>query len=77
MDPEEIEAVGMLKGYNPKAWDIYIGYITKLLNFERDQCVIVGKDKVQIHQGRARAFREVVDIGLKAEKIYYNQRGGK
>ncbi len=76
MVPEEVEAVGILRSGNPAAWKIYIGYIDKLLNFERDKCVTTNADKVPIHQGRARAFREVVEIEFKAETVYESRKGG-
>jgi hypothetical protein len=71
MTPEEIAAVGVLMANSE--WGIYLDYIEKLLNFERDKCVVVKQESVAIHQGRARAFREVLEIQLKAEKLYSNR----
>jgi hypothetical protein len=71
MTPSEIEAIGILRGTHQ--WGVYIGYIEKLLNAERDRCVVVKPDMVQVYQGRARAFREVIDIENTAEKLYNNK----
>jgi len=75
MTPQEIEAIGILRCTNTNAWDIYIGYIAKLLNSEKNKCMYMDKEKVQINQGRARAFEEVMDIEFKAEAIYNSKKG--
>lgn len=74
MTPEEVEAVGILIANTE--WHVFIGYVEKLLNFERDKCVSTDKEKVPIHQGRARAFREIVDIETRAGNIYESRKRG-
>jgi hypothetical protein len=76
MDLREAEAVGMLRSH-VEAWDTFINYIDRLFKFEQNKCVSTGLDKVQIHQGRARAFEEILNIEEEAEAIYQSNKKKK
>ena len=78
MSLKEAEAVGMLRGGNTKAWDIFIEYFYKKLEFERNQCEKLDDvDKLKVHQGKARAFREVSEIDREVENVFNSHRGDK
>ncbi len=72
------EAVGMLRGSNIKAWDIFIEYLNTRLDFERDKCVTVDDDnKNRIHRGKARAFKELAEIDKEVDKVFKSHRGNE
>lgn len=68
LEDYECEAISLLQAGNPKAFKVMIDYFDKMYNFERDKCVDTSKDNVEIHQGRARAFRDAVNMHEDATK---------
>jgi hypothetical protein len=62
LKPEEAEAIAMLEAGNPKAFKILIDYFNRQYNFERTKCVDEKVERVEIHQGRARAFRDSMNV---------------
>ncbi len=69
MEPVEAEAIAMLEASNPKAWQFLMSYINKLRQHERNKCEDTQPDKVQVHQGRARAFKDILDLHYTATKM--------
>ena len=69
LEQHEAEAVFLLKGANPGAWNILIGLFKRKYRKEQDKCVDTRKENVEIHQGRARAFRELSKIEEEALKL--------
>jgi hypothetical protein len=62
----ETEAVSLLQAGNPQAFGIMIGYFERMCEFEKSKCVDTNIEKVPIHQGRARAFRDAMNIHVDA-----------
>jgi len=59
----EAEAVSILmNGVTGPAWQILQEYFQRRFDFERDQCVQVPKEKVEVHQGMARAFNDCINL---------------
>ncbi len=78
MNKLEAEAVGMLRGGNIKAWKIFMDFIEKKYNFERDQCVDIDDDfRNRIHRGKARAFKEIKNIETEVDRIFRTGRQGE
>ncbi len=78
MNVDEAEAVGMLRAANIKAWEIFIGFLGRRYDFERNQCVDVDDDKKnRIHRGKARAFKEIINIETEVDRIFRTGKRGE
>lgn len=62
----ETEAISLLQAGNPQAFSIVLGYFKRMHAFESQKCVDTEKEKVPVHQGRARAFRDAMNIHVDA-----------
>jgi len=59
----EAEAVSILmNGVTRPAWLILEDYFQRRYDTARNQCVDVPRDKVEIHQGMARAFKDCINL---------------
>ncbi len=70
----EAEAVFLLKGANPGAWNNLLRLFKRKYRHEQDKCVDTNKDNVEIHQGMARVFRDLANIEEAAEKLQQTQK---
>ncbi len=62
----ECEAISLLQAGNPKAFAIMIDYFIRQYDGEKTKCVDDNIDTVEIHRGRARAFRDAMNIHVDA-----------
>jgi hypothetical protein len=70
MSKEEAQAVGILRS-NAKAWELFMGYLDKRLEFEKDACVDVDDElKNKVHRGKAKAFRDIINLDKTVDRIF-------
>lgn len=62
----ETEAISLLQAGNPEAFHIMTEYFERMYNKEAEQCVDGNIGNVEIHRGRARAFRDASLIHVDA-----------
>ncbi len=62
----EAEAISLLFSGNTEAFNIMIGYFNRMYNVEKVKCVDCNLNNVEIHRGRARAFRDAKNIHVDA-----------
>ncbi len=67
---EEAEAIFLLKGANTGAWDILVRLFKRKWRQEQDKCVDTQRDRVEIHQGMAKVFRDLTNIEEEAQKVH-------
>lgn len=64
------EAINVLRSSNIDAWNILVQYFEDCYRYQSDQCVDIDKEKVPIHQGMARVYRDLSNIEELAERVY-------
>ncbi len=69
LKPPEAEAIAILEAGNPKAFKMVIDYFQRMYVFESNKCVDERVENVAVHQGRARAFRDAMNIYNDATRI--------
>lgn len=65
----EAEAISILQAGNARAFKVMKDYFERQLDFEKDKCVDSNLSDVEIHRGRARAFRDAVNLHADATNI--------
>ncbi len=64
----ETEAISLLQAGNPQAFGVMIKYFERMCGIEMVSCVDCNIDAVEIHRGRARAWRDAMNIFEDARK---------
>ena len=63
---EECEAVSLLAASNPQAFHVMTEYFERMYEKEMESCVDCNMDNVEIHRGKARAWRGAKNIHVDA-----------
>ncbi len=62
----ECEAVSLLAASNPEAFQIVTGYFERMYEIAKESCVDCNLNNVEIHRGKARAWRDAMNIYVDA-----------
>lgn len=62
----ECEAISMLASANPEAFHIMTEYFERMYQKEMESCVDCNMANVEIHRGKARAWRDAANIHVDA-----------
>ncbi len=65
----EAEAISILQAGNTRAFNVMKDYFQRQYDYERTKCVDSNISDVEIHRGRARAFRDAVNLHEDATNI--------
>lgn len=64
----EVEAISLLHGANPGAFNIMIDYFARQYDLAKTRCVEDNIANVGEHRGEAKAWRDAKDILVDAQK---------